>query len=54
MTGFAHCLVGSFRKRLLGGITAAAILGLALAAITASYLEPGFVVMVANQLWTCF
>ncbi len=53
MTGFAHSLVGPFRKRLLGRVTAAAILGLALVAITASYLEPGFVVTVANQLWTC-
>ncbi len=54
MTGFADPLVSSFRKRLLRRMTAAAALGLALVAITASYLEPGFVVTVANQLWTCF
>jgi hypothetical protein len=54
MIGFADSFVSSFRKRLLRRVAAAAALGLALVAITASYLEPGFVVTVANQLWTCF
>lgn len=54
MTGFADPPVGSFRKRLLRRVAAAAALGLSLVAITAAYLEPGFVVTVANQLWTCF
>jgi len=39
---------------MLTRVAAGSALALALSAITASYLEPGFVVMMANQLWTCF
>lgn len=35
-------------------IVGAAGAALLLLAITGLYLEPGFVVSVANQLWSCF
>jgi|694.fasta_scaffold62312_5 hypothetical protein len=54
MTAFSLPLIGSLRRRLLVRMVAAAALALALFAITSAYLEPGFVVTVANQLWTCF
>ncbi len=43
-------LRGCVGRHALLGIAAA----LVLAAVTSLYLEPGFVVMVANQLWSCF
>jgi len=46
--------LGFSRRRLLVRIAAGGTLALLLSVITASYLEPGFVVMMANQLWTCF
>jgi hypothetical protein len=54
MTGFPAPSTGSSRRRLLVHTAGAAALALALLAITSAYLEPGFVVIVANQLWTCF
>ena len=54
MTAPALQSLGFSRGRLLVRLAAASALVLTLSAITASYLEPGFVVMMANQLWTCF
>ena len=53
MTAFPLPLRGLSCRRLLVRMVGAAALALALFAITAAYLEPGFVVTVANQLWTC-
>lgn len=41
-------------SRWLGRLVWASGAGGLLAAVTALYLEPGFVMTVANQLWTCF
>lgn len=54
MTAFSLPVIGSSCRRLLVRMVAGAALALALFAITAAYLEPGFVVTMANQLWTCF
>lgn len=54
MTAFPLSFIGSSRRRLLVRMAGAAALALALLAITSAYLEPGFVVTVANQLWACF
>jgi len=46
--------IGFSRRQMLVRLAAAGALAITLSAVTASYLEPGFVVMMANQLWTCF
>jgi hypothetical protein len=43
-----------WRRRLAGRVVWVAGGGGLLAAVTALYLEPGFVVTVANQVWGCF
>jgi len=41
-------------RRFVSRLALAAAAGLILVAVSAAYLEPGFVITVANQLWTCF
>ncbi len=41
-------------RRLASQLALAAGAALVLVAVSAAYLEPGFVITVANQLWTCF
>ena len=45
---------GPIARRLASRLALAAAAALGLGAVTAAYLEPGFVITVANQLWTCF
>jgi len=41
-------------SRLASRLALAAAAAVILVAVSAAYLEPGFVITVANQLWTCF
>lgn len=43
-----------WRSRLTARVVGLVGVGALLAAVTALYLEPGFVVTVANQVWGCF
>jgi len=45
---------GPIARRLASRLALAAAAALVLVAVSAAYLEPGFVITVANQLWTCF
>ena len=45
---------GPVVQRLASRLAIAVAIALSLGAVTAAYLEPGFIITVANQLWTCF
>ena len=54
MSTFESAQHGPIARRLVSRLALAAAAALGLGAVTAAYLEPGFVLTIANQLWTCF
>lgn len=54
MITLARLSGGTDRKHLILRLATGVTILLVLLAVTSSYLEPGFVVTLANQVWTCF